>query len=152
MSSVFIEENLTKSKPSSEKTFMQIFVGDGLPFRTNANFFCFCAGLGLSKQNFIPTKKKVNEVRDTVFSSYDLEKVIFLIALDHKKDVEVLTDNDECYLIFEGYVNGGLDIIKKESKQHDDEDLAYALLNMINKQAIENIPFEDDVSTTPLNP
>lgn len=152
MASVFVEEKLTKSKPSSEKTFMQIFVGDGQPFRTNANFFCFCASLGVSKQNFIPTKDKANEVRDQVFSNYGLEGVIFSVAIAHLEDVQVLNDNDKCYEIFEGYVNGGLDIIKKESKQYDDEELAYKLLNMTNLRSIENKPFEDVVSTGPIDP
>ena len=71
---------------------------------------------------------------------------IFAIALGHAQDYSILKDEDECYEIFEGYVNAGFKILKKKSKNFNDgESFVDSLLEELRAQAQDNKIEEDPV-------
>lgn len=148
MASVFVEETLIKSKPSDEETFIDIFCGENKPFRTMAGFFSFCAALGYSQNRSYETKKRVNEVRDRTFQSLGYEEPIFTIALSKKRDPLVLDNVDDCYKIYEDFINGGLSIIKEEAKDLDNDELVQRLLTLVHEKALENMDLEDEVEVS----
>ena len=148
MASIFVEETLVKSKASDEETFIDIFTGDSKPFGTMAAFFSFCAALGYSQNRSYETKKRVNEVRDRTFESIGSVGSIFSIALDTKKDPLILDNVDDCYKIYEGFVNGGLSIIKEEAKDLDNDELVQRLLTLVHEKALENMDLEDEVEVS----
>lgn len=147
MASIYVEESLLKLSSGSDESLLDIFVGQGNPFGLNAQFYGYCAALGKSKKNFKEPKEKstTGEVKSGTFENNNLCGLIFAIALDEKKDLDILRDTDTCYKIFEGYVNGGLEIIHEKSKNLENEELIVSLMLDVKKQADKNIKFEDDV-------
>ena len=87
------------------------------PFSSIAHLYVFAAAFGFSKNKSKPTSKpRKDQVRDITFKNQGLESNIFTIALADKQSLECLKDKDYCYKIFEGYVNGGLELLKKNQE------------------------------------
>ena len=112
----------------------------GGPFNTYMDLFCACAALGI-KDNI---KREVTtagiEVQDRVWkNNHTLEKKIFLTALYDQKKAEILKDEDECYKIFETYVNGGLTVLEEIFSRHlDTEGAVDELMAKAAHMALEN--------------
>jgi len=112
----------------------------GGPFNTYMDLFCACAALGI-KENI---KREVThtgiEVQDRVWKNNQrLEKKIFLTALYDQKKAEILKDEDECYKIFETYVNGGLTVLEEIFSRHlDTQDAVDELISKAAHMALEN--------------
>ena len=147
MASIYLEESLLKLSSGSDESLLDIFVGQGNPFGLNAQFYGYCAALGKIKKNFIEPKEKstTGEVKSGTFQNNNLSGLIFAIALNEEKDINILRDTDACYKIFEGYVNGGLEIIHEKSKNLENDELIDSLMLEVKKQADKNIKFEDKI-------
>ena len=144
---VFIDEKFLKIKKNDELTATEIFSGKGKPFSTNADFYCYCASLGKINNTKFDTKKRagIGEVKEGTFEDRNLMGVIYTLALDERKDLNVLKNVDDCLKIFESYVNGGLSLLQKRSKDLSEEDLFTDLMNEIREYALNHIPTEDEV-------
>lgn len=85
-------------------------------FPTIREFLCFAALLGYSENRKVPLDRSegVEDVSYQQFERGDAEDLIYLIALGHTKNPEVLRDGEEgtCAEIFEEFANGGFEIIR----------------------------------------
>lgn len=85
-------------------------------FPTIREFLCFTALLGYSENRKVPLDRSqgVEDVSYQQFERGDAEDLIYLVALGHTKDPEVLRDGEEsrCAEIFEEYANGGMEIVR----------------------------------------
>lgn len=85
-------------------------------FPTIREFLCFCAMLGYSESRKVPLDKEagVEDVSYQQFERGDAEDLIYLVALAHTKDPEILRQGEEgaCAEIFEEYANGGMEIVR----------------------------------------
>ncbi len=145
---VFIDEKFLKLKKNDEQYATDIFSGKDKPFSTNADFYCYCASLGKINNTKFETKKRagIGEVKEGIFENRNLMGVIYTIALDERKDLNILKDKEECLKIFESYVNGGLSLVQKKSKDLSEEELFTHLMSDLREFALNNIPTEDEVT------
>ena len=153
MASIYAASSLLKFSPSdTENTVSKLFVGpekSDLPFTSNADFFCFCAALGKKyKRSSEITEKSGSDfsgqVDEETFKNRDIDRFIFAIALDEKRDLEILKNIDECYKIFQSYVNGGLEIILERSKGLEPLELRDQLVTEVRSMSLENVEIEDE--------
>ena len=117
-------------------------------FPNNASFYTYLAALGFKEGKILPTKERSGwgEVQGIRMQSLECTAQIFAIALGHAQDYSILKDEDECYEIFEGYVNAGFKILKKKSKNFNDgESFVDSLLEELRAQAQDNKIEEDPV-------
>ena len=151
---MYIDKKFIKIR-DSESSILDLFAGNKeKPFQTNADFFCYCASLGKINNKIIPTKNRADEgeVKESVFSNRDLNGIVFAIALDETKDLEILKKPDKCFEIFEGFVNGGLSLIQEKAKNLDEEELIMSLLSELKEFSFNNIPdIDDEVVEGPLD-
>ncbi len=85
-------------------------------FPTIREFLCFAALLGYSEGRKTPLdrSKGVEDVSYQQFERGDAEDLIYLIALAHTKNPEILREekSGDCAEIFEEYANGGMEIVQ----------------------------------------
>ncbi|GLS00437.1 hypothetical protein GCM10007859_04430 [Brevundimonas denitrificans] len=84
-------------------------------FPTMRELICFAAMLGFEKDAFVPPKGDMLEIDYRIWQNSELAlDLLFLIPLAHRKSAEILREDaeDEMTEIFEGYANGGLEIMK----------------------------------------
>lgn len=120
-------------------------------FPTIRELLCFAALLGYSEKRRVPLDKNegVEDVSYHLFERGEAEDLIYLIALAHTKDPEILKDGEEgrCAEIFEEYANGGLHIIGDAIRQGGGEYLDRDILEMLKKRDYLNADDGDpDVS------
>ena len=160
MASIYADSSLLKFKPSDEtETVLELFVGpekSDKPFTSNADFFCFCAALGKNQDRFVESRDRSSsafkgQVDEQTFKNRDIDRYIYAIALDKEKDLEILKQTDKCYKIFEGYINGGLEIIREKEKGVELEILRDSLMNEVRSLALNNISVEDDFTEFEIN-
>ena len=119
-------------------------------FNSIAHLFIFAGAFGFHKKRKIKTTRaRQDQVVDTIFDNQNLQVHIYAVALAESKDIAVLNNKDECYQIFEDYVNGGLEeICKIKDNFSNPEDFVQDLLNKLNTIAAKNVPYDPD----PLDP
>lgn len=120
-------------------------------FPTIRELLCFAALLGYSEERFIPLDPDagVEDVSYQQFERGDAEDLIYLIALAHTKDPEILKDGEEgrCAEIFEQYANGGLHIIREALLRTGGEYPDRDLLELLRENGYLNTDDEEpDVS------
>jgi dnd system-associated protein 4 len=90
------------------------------PFQTYYEVLVFAAALGIKKGKFVPfqeneASREVDPIRQEQFASKGYDQVINLISIGHDRDPNLLGTNVESeakrVAIFEGYANGGLEIL-----------------------------------------
>jgi dnd system-associated protein 4 len=90
-------------------------------FQTYYEVLVFAAALGAKRGKFIPIdegnfSKDIDPIRQEQFASKGYSYIINLLAVTHNKDPKVLCntqDSEEKRIkIFEGYANGGLDLLQ----------------------------------------
>ena len=120
-------------------------------FPTIRELLCFAALLGYSEKRRLPldTDKGVEDVSYQQFERGDAEDLIYLIALAETKDPDILKDGEEtrCAMIFEEYVNGGLQIIRESMLRGGGEYPDRDILELLKDRDYLNISDEEpDVS------
>ena len=85
-------------------------------FPNNATFYTYLAALGYKEGKMMKTKDRAvwGEVKGEVMEKLGCSSQIYAIALGHAQDYSILKDEDQCFEIFEGYVNAGFKILKKK--------------------------------------
>jgi dnd system-associated protein 4 len=97
--------------------------GDGSTglFQTYYEILVFAATLGAKRGKFIPIKegdfsKEIDPIRQEQFASKGYDQAINLLAVIHNRDPKVLgnaQDAEEKRIeVFEGYANGGLELLQ----------------------------------------
>lgn len=84
-------------------------------FPTMRDLICFAAMLGFEKETFVPMSGKTNEIDYRIWQNSPLAlDLLYLIPLAHKKSGDILREDaeEEMTEIFEGYANGGLEILQ----------------------------------------
>ena len=90
-------------------------------FQTYYEVLVFAAALGAKRGKFVPIKegdfsKEIDPIRQEQFASKGYDQVINLLAVMHDKNPKVLgntqDDEEKRVVIFEGYVNGGLELLQ----------------------------------------
>ena len=126
-----------------EQLIKELTAGGSAPFPSIAELYVFAAAYGFSEQKHSPTHKpRKDQVRDITFKNKGLESNIYAIALAHRENLECLKDKDECYQIFQGYVNGGLAIIQKLRDKFAIDVFYSELLNIITDISQKNVPYD----------
>ena len=62
------------------------------------------------------------------------------IAIAHERDPSIVTNKEECYKIFSGYVNGGFEFIEnlfEEKKLISNDDKIEELLLLVYEKAVQ---------------
>jgi dnd system-associated protein 4 len=94
-------------------------------FPTFRDLLCFAATLGFETGTHLPLDSKSDDfVEKRVFERDDLSvDLLYLIALAHTKDVDILRDENEDKIvqIFEEYANGGLQVITDWLREHPED-------------------------------
>lgn len=104
-------------------------------FPTMRELQCFSAVLGFQLNRHKELDGVTKEIDGRTFDTHDLSRdLIYLIALAHSKDAEVLREEneDECVSIFERYCEGGFEEIAQWLKDcptdpHGDTAILHAL-------------------------
>lgn len=104
-------------------------------FPTIKSLMCFSALLGIQEGRYteIDRSKGVDDIAYTTFETDDSDTIIYLVALAHAKDISILKTGREaeCITLFEGYANGGLEIVadflRRTSVEYPDK----AILSML---------------------
>ena len=96
-----------KNHPTTERSI----------FPTIRELMCFAAVLGFSRGEFLELDPKagVEDIQSHIFANFpDAKRLVYLIALAHKRNVEILGPNNDREMvdIFERYANGGLKIMQ----------------------------------------
>ena len=117
-------------------------------FPTNAHLYCYLASVGFKKGKREKTAKPNpgwGDVPERIFRNQGLLPQVYTIALAETKDYEILKDLDQCFSIFEEYVNAGFFEIKKISKNSNTEEefvdlLLQDLIDTAQKNKKSEIP------------
>lgn len=133
------QRNINRSK-SHESLVQRLSVdkvgtNDRSIFPTIKSLMCFSALLGVQEKHFseIDRSRGVEDIAYTTFETDDSDTVIYLVALAHAKDIGILKAGREaeCIALFEGYANGGLelvaDFLRRTSVEYPDK----AILSML---------------------
>lgn len=88
-------------------------------FDLQADVLAFAASLGFHRGRFKPLAEVAKDpIRQDVFYNQGYDKLINLLAISHERDPLVLQNIDDMedkrIGIFEGYANGGLQILEEE--------------------------------------
>lgn len=107
-------------------------------FPTIKSLMCFCALLGLQEKRYseLDRSKGVDDIAYTTFETDDADTVIYLVALAHTKDISILKAGREaeCISLFEGYANGGLEIVADYLRRTSVEYPDKAILSMLKSK------------------
>jgi dnd system-associated protein 4 len=134
--------NINRSR--SYEDIVQRLAGQTLPgsdrrlFPTIRELLCFAALLGFSEGRRVPLDRAqgVEDISYQQFERGEAEHLIYLIALAHEKDVNVLREGneDQCGQLFEEYANGGLAIIKDSLLKAGGEYPDRALMGLLREK------------------
>jgi len=99
---------------------------------------CFAAVLGFEREKIRELDASTMEIDGRTFENHDQSRdIIYLIALAHSKDAEVLREenDDRCISIFEQYAEGGLEEIASWLKERpEDPNGDVAILDALRKR------------------
>lgn len=120
-------------------------------FPTIRELLCFSALLGYSEGRFLPLDADagVEDVSYQQFERGDAEDLIYLLALVHSKDPEILKEGQEgrCAEIFENYANGGLQAIQEAVQRSGGEYPDRDILELLRENGYLQVDDEEpDVS------
>ena len=101
---------------------------DNYPFATMKDLFMMAATVGLKNGKYKPKKATKDIFAGSVFDQKNDIPVLAAIAYAHKKDFEVLFNEQEMIQIVEGYACGGINILSKELLRPNRK----AIFNLIN--------------------
>lgn len=95
------------------------------PFRYQVDVLAFAAAVGANRDRWIPVEDSDGEpIRQEVFDRQNYTPLINLLAVLKEGDARVLADIDEMEEkraeIFEGFANGGLEILAEELRGSSD--------------------------------
>lgn len=93
-------------------------------FPTMRELISFAAMLGFERENFQPLKGETYEIDWRIWQNNQLAMdLLFLIPLAHAQSAEILREEaeDELIDVFEGYVNGGLEILQGWMNEKPDD-------------------------------
>lgn len=93
-------------------------------FPTMRELIAFAAVLGFETQTFSPIEGKTLEIDWRIWQNNDQAlDLLYLIPLAHHQDVEILRDDaeEELQTVFEGYVNGGLEVLQGWMNEKPDD-------------------------------
>lgn len=85
------------------------------PFEDNRDVLIFAAAVGWYEKNSLPLGAKDEPIRwETATNRRGTEALVNMIAVAETSDPEILANDrfDERLAIFEGYANGGLEILR----------------------------------------
>ena len=86
-------------------------------FSTYMHLMVFAAMVGYAngKNSSVEAKNRGEEVEDQVFERRGLDGLVYLLALDEKKDGNILREDkvNECWRLVERYAEGGFEIIQQ---------------------------------------
>ena len=133
-----------KPEIKHEKLIKEL-TGAASVFPSIAELYIFSAAYGFSEKKYLITRKpRKDQVRDITFKNKGLEANIYAIALAHHEDLECLKDAELCYKVFEGYVNGGLDLLHELREKFSSDIFLDEVLNIITDRSQQNVPYELD--------
>jgi dnd system-associated protein 4 len=99
---------------------------------------CFAAVLGFEREQMKPLDTVTMEIDGRTFEGHDQSRdVIYLLALAHEKNVDVLREEheDRCLTIFEQYAEGGFAELSAWLKERpEDENGDAAILSALQKR------------------
>jgi dnd system-associated protein 4 len=130
------------------KLVKELRAGDGSSglFQTYYEVLVFAAALGAKRGKFIPIRegdysKEIDPIRQEQFASKGYDQIINLIAVVHNRDPKVLGEPQEAeekrVAIFEGYANGGLELLQDVLR--GTEDFSKQILLLITTEKHKNI-------------
>lgn len=93
-------------------------------FPTMRELIAFAAVLGFETETFIPPNGDTFEIDWRIWQNNDQAvDLLYLIPLAHQRSVEILRDDaeEELQTIFEGYVNGGLEVLQGWMNEKPDD-------------------------------
>lgn len=94
-------------------------------FPTMRELIAFAAVLGFETENFRPLKSEAaHEIDWRIWQNNEQAlDLLYLIPLAHKRSVEILREDaeEELQTIFEGYANGGLEVLDGWMKEKPDD-------------------------------
>lgn len=111
---VMVQKLATYPHPVSNKSI----------FPTLRELMVFAAVLGFEKDMKHPLQGKVIDLESRPFeSSSQTMDLLYLIAIAHTKDVDILRENreDEMLTVFEEYANGGFEVLAEWLKKKPDD-------------------------------
>lgn len=107
-------------------------------FPTMRELMCFAAVLGFELENKKPLDSTTMEIDGRTFENHHQSiDLIYLVALAHARDAEVLRDEEEehCLNIFEEYAEGGFRAMTAWLAEHPTDDLGDdALLRALTRR------------------
>jgi dnd system-associated protein 4 len=93
-------------------------------FPTMRELIAFAAVLGFETETFRPLKSDAQEIDWRIWQNNEQAlDLLYLIPLAHKRNVEILREDaeEELQTIFEGYANGGLEVLDGWMKEKPDD-------------------------------
>lgn len=111
-------------------------------FQTYYEALVFAAALGINKSKMIPIKegeysKEIDPIRQEQFASKGYDQIINFVAVAYTKDPRILANTEETearrIAIFEGFANGGLQIIQSILQGSEDSAKQLFLLLIIER-------------------
>jgi dnd system-associated protein 4 len=93
-------------------------------FPTMRELIAFAAVLGFEMENFRPIKGDTNEIDWRIWQNNEQAlDLLYLIPLAHKRSVDILRDDaeEELQTLFEGYANGGLEVLQGWMNEKPDD-------------------------------
>jgi dnd system-associated protein 4 len=121
-----IDRRIRIPKDKSEFIRQLLAADDGAgPFHLIVDVLAFASMLGAVKKNWVPLKEATKEpIRYDVLERQGYDTVVNLLAVFKTNDPGILADEDvkidERATIFEGYANGGLEILHEKLKGSSD--------------------------------
>lgn len=111
-------------------------------FSTLLDLGVFCALLGyrVGRIKEVPSDKQGNTITESAFVNMGKDPIVYLLALQVKKCGDVLREKNEseCWSIFQGYMNGGFEVLQGWfiDNPHD-ADLVDTILSKVQMIAVE---------------
>lgn len=111
-------------------------------FSTYMHLMAFAAMVGYAngRSLSVEAKNRGAEIEDQVFERRGLDGLVYLLALDEKKDGNILREDkvNECWRLIESYAEGGFEIIQQWLLDAPgDVDGVDALLSRVTEAAAE---------------
>jgi dnd system-associated protein 4 len=111
-------------------------------FDNLVELYIFCGSLGFSEEMSIEINKNGTELNKSLDVLKNNKSRIQSIALSDSQDSNILLEEniDECYKIFSGYVNGGLEYLQnlfEKEKLFSDEAKILGILNILDETALK---------------
>lgn len=103
-------------------------------FREIRDVLVLAAALGFEKDRFVPFEVAAEQIRwETFTNRYFSEELVKMVAVAHSEDKEIASADrqPEQLEIFEGYINGGLEVLNEELSARSTEDPLDVLVDLI---------------------